>query len=841
MSRPPPGNQEQSIPSFRPRGGPGFRPRMPYNESGGGGRPQQQGWNNNFPAPGPRGAPMGYPPPSNFSGGFPRSDFSAMNRGGPRRGFGNNVNLAGGRMPPSMENRGGAPFMASGSGGDYRASSVPNAGPPLRPYQRGGAQAVVTPTAGRGRVAKKPGGARQVDEEDQLIVRPLGAGQEVGRSCILLEFKGKKILLDMGIHPAYNGHASLPYLDHINVEEIELLLITHFHLDHAGALPYFLMKTKFKGRCFMTHATKAIYRWMLADFLRVSQGQEQLFTESDLEQSMEKIETMDFHEEKEIGGVRFWGYTAGHVLGAAMFMIEIAGVRVLYTGDFSKEEDRHLCAAEIPSERCDVVIMESTYGIHVHEDRQTREHRLVSQIANILHRGGKVLIPSFALGRAQEILLILDEHWKSHPELQNFPMYYASALAKKCMSVYETYTGAMNDRIKRISAVHNPFKFEWIQSIRGREDFDEKEPCVVIASPGMMQSGLSRELFELWCSDPKNGCIIAGYVVEGTLGKLILTEPTEITTLAGQKIPRRCTVDYVSFSAHTDFKQTTDFITALKPPQIILVHGEAAEMGRLKMGLNREFENTDYKFQIHTPGNTRSVSLNFRGEKTVKVVGTLAEKRPRDGEEFSGMLLKKSFTYTLADAKDIANVTDLPKTELTHRVSISYNGSLGNVANLMQDICSDVELTSETEAVFLGILRVKKEGPCLIVEWDGSALADMLSDALLGMLVHIQEDEPSDALPKQSWDDVSERRRYFDAVRQLLSEVYGADCITADEEQRTMKLDVKGKSAEIFTDDCKAVTADLGFRSSLYTYLARLYRSMYPVDFWCHTEAGLVI
>ena len=174
----------------------------------------------------------------------------------------------------------------------------------------------------------------------------------------------------MGIHPAYNGHASLPYLDHINVEEIELLLVTQyvpnqfqfrkissairficfshsfvwnvfwftcqrtvfdlwvgwtllvwlfdclidwlidwlmhftagvflffsFHLDHIGALPYFLMKTKFKGRCFMTHATKAIYLWMLKDFLRVSQGQEQLFTEQDLEASMDKIETVDFHE-----------------------------------------------------------------------------------------------------------------------------------------------------------------------------------------------------------------------------------------------------------------------------------------------------------------------------------------------------------------------------------------------------------------------------------------------------------------------------------------------------------------------------------------------------------------
>ncbi|XP_055357923.1 cleavage and polyadenylation specificity factor subunit 3-like [Paramacrobiotus metropolitanus] len=743
------------------------------------------------------------------------------------------------RMPPR-----GPGF--DGGMGHEGAGQHPNGGagarfPPTRPYQRGGPiqnLAPVGPTRGRG---KRTPQSRPVDEEDILTVRPLGAGQEVGRSCILLEFKGKRILLDMGIHPAFHGHASLPYLDHINVEDIELLLITHFHLDHCGALPYFLMKTKFKGRTFMTHATKAIYRLTLTDGLRVSQGQEQLFTEADLDKSMDKIETVDFHEEKEINGIRFWCYTAGHVLGAAMFMIEIAGVRVLYTGDFSQEEDRHLCAAEIPTMRADVCIMESTYGIHVHEDRETREHRFLSQVRTILMRGGKCLIPSFALGRAQEIQLILDEYWDLHPEMQDYPIYYASALAKKCMTVYQTYTGAMNDRIKKKLSVHNPFNFKFIQPVRGREDFDDKEPCVVIASPGMMQSGLSRELFELWCGDSKNGCIIAGYVVEGTLGKQILSEPKEIKTLAGQTIPMRMSVNYVSFSAHTDFQQTKAFVEALKPPHIILVHGEQAEMNRLKMGLTRDFENTDYKFQLHTPANTRSVQLNFKGEKTVKVVGALAEKRPRDGDEFSGILLKKSFTYTLADAKDIPNVTDLPRTEMTHRVCIHYEGGLGNVINLMQEICSDVSVISQTEVAFFNCLRIKKQERTLVVEWDASTVADMLADALLGMLVHLQEESPCDPLPPPSWDDQQERLRFYDGVKRLLTDVYGAECLTPNDSARTIHLDVKGKTAEILTDECKAVTTDLGFKSSLYTYLARLYRSMFPVDFWCHTDAGLAI
>ncbi|KAH9639047.1 hypothetical protein HF086_003578 [Spodoptera exigua] len=218
-----------------------------------------------------------------------------------------------------------------------------------------------------------------MEESDQLTIRPLGAGQEVGRSCIMLEFKGKKIMLDCGIHPGLSGMDALPFVDLIEADEVDLLLISHFHLDHSGALPWFLTKTSFKGRVFMTHATKAIYRWLVSDYIKVSNisTEQMLYTESDLEGSMDRIETINFHEEKDVRGVRFWAYNAGHVLGAAMFMIEIAGVK------------------------------ESTYGTHIHEKREERESRFTGLVSEIVQRGGRCLIPVFALGRAQELLLIL--------------------------------------------------------------------------------------------------------------------------------------------------------------------------------------------------------------------------------------------------------------------------------------------------------------------------------------------------------------------------------------------------------------------------------------------------
>ncbi|XP_049877390.1 cleavage and polyadenylation specificity factor 73 isoform X2 [Pectinophora gossypiella] len=534
-----------------------------------------------------------------------------------------------------------------------------------------------------------------MEESDQLTIRPLGAGQEVGRSCIMLEFKGKKIMLDCGIHPGLSGMDALPFVDLIEADEVDLLLISHFHLDHSGALPWFLTKTSFKGRVFMTHATKAIYRWLVSDYIKVSNisTEQMLYTESDLENSMDRIETINFHEEKDVRGVRFWAYNAGHVLGAAMFMIEIAGVKILYTGDFSRQEDRHLMAAEIPTVHPDVLITESTYGTHIHEKREERESRFTGLVSDIVTRGGRCLIPVFALGRAQELLLILDEYWSLHPELQDIPIYYASSLAKKCMAVYQTYINAMNDRIRRQIAVNNPFVFRHISNLKGIDHFEDIGPCVIMASPGMMQSGLSRELFESWCTDPKNGVIIAGYCVEGTLAKTILSEPEEITSMSGQKLPLKMSVDYISFSAHTDYQQTSEFINILKPPHVVLVHGEQNEMSRLKAALQREHRG---RLAIHTPRNTQQLALTFRGDKTAKVMGSLAMEPPEPGRHLQGILVKRNFNYHILAPADLNKYTELSQSEVTQRQSIHYAGSPALLRHVVMQLAGNVEFLSET-------------------------------------------------------------------------------------------------------------------------------------------------
>lgn len=218
-----------------------------------------------------------------------------------------------------------------------------------------------------------------------------------------------------------------------------------------------------------------------------SDQQTQLYTEADHLATFPQIEAVDYYTTHTVSSIRFTPYPAGHALGAAMFLIEIAGLKILFTGDYSREVDRHLISAEVPKNiKVDVLIAESTYGIASHVPRMERETALMKSITGILNRGGRVLMPVFALGRAQELLLILDEYWARHPEYQRVPIYYASNLARKCMIVYQTYIGAMNDNIKRLfrqrvaeaqqagdMAKGGPWDFRFVRSLKNLERFDD--------------------------------------------------------------------------------------------------------------------------------------------------------------------------------------------------------------------------------------------------------------------------------------------------------------------------------------------------------------------------------
>ncbi|KAK0485954.1 beta-lactamase-like protein [Armillaria novae-zelandiae] len=578
-----------------------------------------------------------------------------------------------------------------------------------------------------------------------LSVTLLGAGQEVGRSCCVLQYRGRTIVCDAGVHPAYSGIASLPFIDELDWSTVDALLITHFHLDHAAALTYITEKTNFrdgKGKVYMTHPTKALHKFMMQDFVRMgSSSSDALFSPLDMSMSFASIIPISAHQViTPCPGVTFTPYHAGHVLGACMFLIDIAGLRILYTGDYSREEDRHLVKAEVPPIHPDVLIVESTYGVQSLDSRPEKELRFTNLVHSIIRRGGHVLLPTFALGRAQELLLILDEYWKKHPDLHNVPIYYASGLARKSMAVYQTYIHTMNSHIRsRFAKRDNPFVFKHISNLPQPRGWEKKiaegPPCVVLASPGFMTSGTSRELFELWAPDSRNGLIITGYSIEGTLARDIMTEPDEFESIKGGMIPRKISVDYISFSAHVDYSQNSEFIELVKAQHV--VHGEQTAMGRLRAAMTSRYKEREEDVKIHTPRNLETLNLSFRGERVAKAIGTLADAGATNKRRLvRSSSRKRLFIHPLGSA----GFTGLHRAFYMYCHAKTESRSRGMYGHVEEGLDKDGVPTMRV----MGAVDVKQtQEHELTLEWDSSASNDMLADSTLALITGIDKSPAS--------------------------------------------------------------------------------------------------
>ena len=684
------------------------------------------------------------------------------------------------------------------------------------------------------------------DSWDKVEIIPLGSGNEVGRSCVVCKFKGKQVMFDCGVHPANSGVDSLPFFDTINAEEIDLVLITHFHLDHCGAVPYFLQETGFKGKIVMTHPTKKIFRMVMQDFIRVTSGVHDVCTEAWLEKALEKIETFDYHQEASHNGIKFHSYNAGHVLGAAMWMIEICGVRILYTGDFSRQPDRHLMGAETPVVVPDVLIVESTYGIQVHEPREDREKKFTKWISDVVMRGGRCLLPVFALGRSQELLLILDEYWSEHKELQSIPIYYASSLAKRCNTVFESYIALMNDRIQKqydvLKHKNNPFVFKHISLLKDIKTFDDSGPCVVLASPGMLQSGVSRQLFERWCTDEKNGVVIAGYCVAGTLARQIQSNPSEVQREDGKVLPLRCSVHTVSFSAHSDFQQTREFVETIGTKHVVLVHGDSMNMSRLRNRLVKDFP----YLSCHTPANTQVIKIPFHPQRICKVIGS--NTNTTSGNHLKGlMVISKDFQHTLLEPGDLPTYTELTVADISQAVYVPLLKyfSAHDIEEHLSKYFSGVTMLGEDPQITLAvgaedneivlvisgcvhIILHQSDTTTVCIKWRSSRFTDIVADSTCVSLLCLLKPSTQE-MPQDAGDDVFRLR----CMHKMLSQHFLGVHLHLGERRFTFTVD--GESVTViapFTIDCDSPAVVAKVRAVTH----RIFLSVWPIpeDFgWC--------
>lgn len=429
-------------------------------------------------------------------------------------------------------------------------------------------------------------------------------------------------MFDCGMHMGYNDCRKFPdftFLGNID-KTIDCIIISHFHLDHCGALPYLTEVLGYEGPVYMTYPTKAVLPILLEDCQRILQMKNKdgkIYTVDDIKNCMDKITPINMNESVKIAdGFAITPYYAGHVIGAAMFHVQVGDKSIVYTGDFSTQADKHLGSAWIDCLEPDLMITESTYGSVIRDCRKSKERRFLQLIHACLKREGRVLIPIFALGRAQELCLLIESYW-DRMGLQ-VPVYFAGGLTEKANEIYKRFINYTNNNIREQISERNVFEFKHIKAYEKNAEFGG--PCVIFSSPAMLHSGLSLKIFKNLCQDPRNLVILPGYCVRGTVGDRVLSGIKEMDIL-GERKKIRIQVENLAFSAHADTMGIMKILGQCRPKQVMLVHGEKSRMETLKKIIKKKMG-----VPVYTPANGTLLAVPADGPVRVRIDSRVLRK-----------------------------------------------------------------------------------------------------------------------------------------------------------------------------------------------------------------------
>lgn len=407
----------------------------------------------------------------------------------------------------------------------------------------------------------------------QIRTQILGGGRDVGRSCVVTTLDNDiTIMFDCGVHPGYADEKRFPDFKSIpNLANLSLVLITHFHLDHAAALPLLTETLGINVPVYMTSATIDLARLIIEDFLRTSnaRGQHVPFDSASTERALSRVRILTADKPitpPELPSVRVTAHHAGHALGACMFSVETDAYSVVYTGDYATLSERHLRAARLPAcLRPNLLITEATYcNIARRTSRRAQEDALMRAVRTSVSNGGRVLITVPAMGRVQEICAVFDAHWSAH-DLRDIPVYVAEGLASRACDVYGHYGGAPCE-VRPFNRAH------WHRVV------GEGAPsCILFATPGNLATGLSLDVFREWAGDERNLVVVPGFSFSNALA----------ASLGEMDIC--CQVFNMSMSSHADAAGIRFVIRALMPDNVMLVHGEEGKVMRFQKALAGEF------------------------------------------------------------------------------------------------------------------------------------------------------------------------------------------------------------------------------------------------------------
>jgi len=458
---------------------------------------------------------------------------------------------------------------------------------------------------------------KRLSSSPQISITALGGFNQVGRSCVLLTTQESRIILDCGILPnAKNPWDAYPRFDWADVDmsRIDAVIIGHAHLDHSGYLPV-LFKYGYQGPVYCTEPTLVLMTLLHNDYVKIAgmEGKNVLYEGKDVRKMIEHVIPVLYNQVTDISpDVKMMLSNAGHILGSATVHLHVGegAHNILYTGDFKFGKTALLDSTVWNYPRVETLIMESTYGgkADIMPSREEIENNLTSSINETLSNGGKVLIPVPAVGRAQEIMLVLNDNMKKG-NLKECPIFLEGMISE-ATAIHTAFPEFLERSLKNtiMNEKENPFLSEYFTFVKHRDKREEalqQGPVIIMATSGMLEGGPVLRYFEELAPHDKNKLLFVSYQIAGTMGRRILdgSKQVSITNDKGKMkiIDINAAVEKADgFSGHSDYNQLIKFVGKLRPKlhRVIINHGERSKVKNLSRSVNKIYRLDTYKPEV---------------------------------------------------------------------------------------------------------------------------------------------------------------------------------------------------------------------------------------------------
>jgi len=415
-----------------------------------------------------------------------------------------------------------------------------------------------------------------------LEIKFLGAAREVGRAAVAVKTEKTQVMLDYGV--MLNHTPGFPM--HVPPKEVDAIVMTHSHLDHAGAVPIFHIRDA--KPVYGTGLTFNLANVLIKDFIHLS-SYYLPFEYLELRTMMKSRRNLKYREEATLGDIKFQLLNSGHLPGGASVVIEAEGKRLLYTSDFNTIETRLLSAADMDYGELDAVIIESTYADEDHTERKTLEEKFLAETRETVEAGGTVLVPAFSVGRAQEIACVLATNRFGYPVIMD-------GMAREATSLMMSHLEFLRDPRLFMDAIHMA---KWIADWKDRSDA-AKKPGVIITPAGMLKGGPAAFYIQVVGKKPRNAVFLVGYQIPGTPGRELLEKGRCVIDGKVRKIKAK--VGYFDFSSHCGARELKETVRSLKDNPIVYpIHGAEGNCPKFAKWIKEE---AGLEAKAPNPGDT---------------------------------------------------------------------------------------------------------------------------------------------------------------------------------------------------------------------------------------------